>query len=162
MLNVPCSNFLSPFFLTLQEASTIRFVFILTHVLQVYAVCALVGVELFGTTRYGHRLGPTANFDTWFSAIKTLFQIFVGDGNFSSLRVKYNDLNTARFADWTSIMDDCSVQPPSCTPEFSQVYMYGYLGPFYSFGDCGLQYASIYFLAVKLVCEFVLINLLIG
>ena len=59
-------------------------------------------------------------------------------------------------------MDDCSVQPPSCTTRFSPAYVSGYNGPSYSFGDCGVQYASVFFLATKLICEFVLINLLIG
>ena len=60
------------------------------------------------------------------------------------------------------MMDDCSVQPPSCTIRFSPSYSYGYHGQSYSFGDCGLKYASVFFLATKLICEFVLINLLIG
>lgn len=61
-----------------------------------------------------------------------------------------------------TIMDDVSVQWPECTPKFDASYIYGYIGPAYSFGDCGNSYARLYFVAFKLICESILLNLFIG
>ena len=61
-----------------------------------------------------------------------------------------------------AIMDDVSVQWPECTPKFDSKYMYGYTGVEYSFGDCGNSSARYYFVAFKLICESILLNLFIG
>lgn len=38
---------------------------ILLLLFLVYSMFAVVAVQAYGTTKYGYRTGPTANFDTW-------------------------------------------------------------------------------------------------
>jgi len=118
---------------------------ILVLLFLVYSMFAVIGVQAFSSTKYGKRLGPTANFDDWPSAMVTCFQIVVGDA-------------------WHDIMDDCGVQPPECTPVFdSELFPdYGYNGPAKSFGDCGSTVSTLYFMAFKLMCETIMLNLFIG
>jgi hypothetical protein len=99
--------------------------------------------QSFGTTKYGYRLGPTANFDDWSNALATIVQIITGD-------------------EWYDIYWDCNTGPPACTVQFSSRYVYGWPGPELSFGDCGSSYARFYFVILKLVCENIMLNLFIG
>ena len=118
---------------------------ILVLLFLVYSMFAVLGVQAFSATKYGHRLGPTANFNTWTAAMQTCYQIVTGDS-------------------WWEIMDDCSRLPPECTPLFDNELMpgYGYNGPPKSFGDCGSQVSVVYFMAFKLICELIMLNLFIG
>lgn len=62
-------------------------------------------------------------------------------------------------------MADLSVEPPSCTPIFQAPDVYGWERtgyPNYSFGDCGNAGARYFFVAFKLVCENIMLNLFIG
>jgi hypothetical protein len=55
----------------------------------------VVAVSLFGTTRYGARLGPTANFHSYSNAMSTIMQIVTGD-------------------DWDTMLADVSLQVCAC------------------------------------------------
>eukprot|EP00961_Rhodomonas_salina_P276351 3733253-Rhodomonas_salina.2 len=117
----------------------------------VYSMFAVVAVQSFGTTKYGSRLGLTANFETWANAMTTIYQMVTGD-------------------EWMLLMEDCSVMPPSCTHRFQKEWAYdgvtyieySYDGDDLSFGDCGSPYARIFFMVFMLVCESVMLNLFIG
>ncbi len=55
--------------------------------------------------------------------------------------------------EWMDIARDCSVEPPLCTERF----------PGRSFGDCGsLHLSRVFFALLKIVCEYVMLNLFIG
>eukprot|EP00960_Hanusia_phi_P041224 754897-Hanusia_phi.AAC.1 len=99
----------------------------------VYSMFAVVFVQVFGVVKYGSRIGPTANFETFPIALQTIFQLVTGD-------------------EWQSMMVDCQVQPPACTEKFQGK----------SFGDCGSTFAFPWFVFFKLVCESVMLNLFIG
>lgn len=114
---------------------------ILLLLFLVYSMFAVVAVQMFGTTRYGRRLGPTANFESWQNAMYTVYQMVTGD-------------------EWMDIMYDCMVSAPWCTPVFKKSENYD--GPSYSFGDCGHSSARYFFIAFVLVCQNVMLNLFIG
>lgn len=119
---------------------------ILVLLFLVYSMFAVIGLQFFSATKYGTRLGPTANFNTWTDAMVVCYQIVTGDS-------------------WWEIMDDCAILPPYCTPLFDNDLMpgYGYNGPPKTFGDCGGGAVStVYFMAFKLICEFIMLNLFIG
>ena len=100
----------------------------------VYSMCAVLGVQLFATTRRGLRLGPTANFDSFAPAFLTVWQV-VTEG------------------EWMILMADCSVEPPYCTEVVNGK----------EWNDCGSGVSSgSYFVLVKIVCEFIMLNLFIG
>jgi len=106
---------------------------------------ASLGVQLFGITRAGRRLGPTANFESFPRALMTCLQILRGD-------------------EWQELLEDSKVQSPSCTPRFDSAHVYGYEGEQLSFGDCGAPawLSDLFFIGFKLVCEASLLNLIIG
>lgn len=60
-----------------------------------------------GVTKYGWRIGPTANFYGYGIAVLTIFQIITGDA-------------------WEAIQVDLSVVEPSCTPLFNAQYVHGW------------------------------------
>mmetsp|Transcript_42872 Transcript_42872/g.135198 ORF Transcript_42872/g.135198 Transcript_42872/m.135198 type:complete len:1863 (-) Transcript_42872:2108-7696(-) len=99
----------------------------------VYSMFAVVFVQVFGVVKYGSRIGPTANFETFPVALQTIFQLVTGD-------------------EWQSMMVDCQVSPPACTLQFEGK----------SFGDCGSSLSFPWFVFFKLVCESVMLNLFIG
>ena len=100
----------------------------------IYSMCAVLGVQLFATTKNGFRLGPTANFQNFPSGIKTIWQIVTGD-------------------EWMILLADCGVQAPYCTMEV----------PGKAWNDCGSYAVSfIFYVFVKIVCEFIMLNLFIG
>jgi len=100
----------------------------------VYTMSAILGVQLFATTKRGMRLGPIANFDSFAPAFLTVWQI-VTEG------------------DWMILLADCSVQPPYCTAVVEGK----------EWNDCGSEVSSVsYFVLVKIVCEFIMLNLFIG
>ena len=109
----------------------------------IYSIFAVAGMQLFATTRYGQRLGPTASFDSYLNSILLVWQLVTGD-------------------EWMILLQDLSVQPPFCSPKFSAELEPSYQGPDRSWGDCGSSSASPYFLGLKLVCEYMLLNLFIG
>ena len=111
----------------------------------VYSMFAVLGVQLFALTRNGARLGPTASFQDFTNALFLIWQIITGD-------------------EWMIIMQDISVVEPSCTLLFDPEIEPSYQGPARSWGDCGpsVSVAVGYCLALKLVCEYMMLNLFIG
>ena len=100
----------------------------------VFTMCAVLGVQMFATTKYGYRLGPTANFDHFAPALKVIWLIILGD-------------------EWMIMLADCAVTPPYCTSEV----------PGQDWNDCGsLESSFFFFITVKVVCEFIMLNLFIG
>ena len=124
---------------------------ILLLLILVYTMFSIVLMNLFATTKYGIRSGPTANFDDFGRAIATIYQIITGD-------------------EWDLIMLDYSVEAPFCTLQFGgkgagDVYGWEEWGkyPNLSFGDCGSSLsARILFVVFKIVGESILLNLFIG
>lgn len=118
----------------------------------VYSMFAVVGMENFGVTKYGWRLGPTANYYSYSSSMFTIFQIITGD-------------------DWHEMQGDLQVIAPACTQQFNADYVYGwhdsagwdkYRAEGYSFGDCGSEYAPLFCIPMIIVCSQVMLNLFIG
>ena len=110
----------------------------------VYSMFAVAGFSLFETTRFGVRLGPTGKFRGYLSSILLIWQIITGD-------------------EWMILMKDCAVRPPYCTQQFTIEFEPTYQGPARSWGDCGIGgYSLAYFLVLKLVCEYMMLNLFIG
>jgi hypothetical protein len=100
----------------------------------VFTMCAVLGVQMFATTKRGYRLGPTANFDTFAPAMAAVWMMVTGD-------------------EWMIVLQDCAVSPPYCTETF--------VGE--DWNDCGSKELSyIYFITVKVICEFIMFNLFIG
>ena len=109
-----------------------------------WSMFAVVFVQLYSTTKFGIRLGPTANFRSYFESLITVYQMVTGD-------------------EWMLIMKDCYVVWPECTPIFSQNHpRYYYQGPEYEFGDCGNLWAPGMFVIFMLFCQSVMLNLFIG
>jgi len=61
-------------------------------------VFAVMGMSLFGKVKHGNFLDDHANFETFPTAVVTLFRITTGES-------------------WNGIMHDCMVQPPNCSEE---------------------------------------------
>jgi len=99
----------------------------------VYSMFALFAVASFGTTRYGIRIGPTANFETYARSIVTSYQLVTGD-------------------EWQDMMYDLRVQPPSCTKLFT-ADVHGMSDYNYSFGDCGSSFSDLYFVVFQIICQ---------
>lgn len=117
---------------------------ILLLLFLVYSMFAVVAVQVFGTTKYGVRLGPTANFESYPYAMATIWETIGGD-------------------EWFELMYDTKVQWPECTPVFAPNDIYDYEGPAYSFGDCGSAIVSNpYFFATILIGKHVMLTLFIG
>mmetsp|Transcript_28355 Transcript_28355/g.59219 ORF Transcript_28355/g.59219 Transcript_28355/m.59219 type:complete len:1163 (-) Transcript_28355:45-3533(-) len=108
-----------------------------------YSMFATLFVQVFGITKYGGRIGGTANFEYFPDAMYTIYQMVIGD-------------------EWMTIMDDASIQWPACTERFDSTYLYNYTGKQYSFGDCGSSYSRFYFVTFKMICECILLNLFVG
>jgi hypothetical protein len=103
------------------------------------SIFSVIGVAFFGTVKFGIRLGPQANFQTFTAALMTCFQILFGD-------------------EWQDLVEDTAILPPYCTANFIALD-----GRVLSYGDCGIGYTSfIYFLGYKVVCEFTILNLFVG
>lgn len=64
--------------------------------------------------------------------------------------------------EWVDLMNDASITPPFCTEKFDSRSSYGYLGVNFSWGDCGSAFAPIIFVSLKLICEAVMLNLVVG
>lgn len=121
------------------EGSIAQAINICTVLLLFLTVFATIAVQLFGTTRFGERLGTTANFYEVSTAILTLIQILFGD-------------------EVEKLVDDCSIQPPFCTEEFRDPVTGLSLGS----GDCGSDFAVLFFVAFTVVCDFTCMNLFVG
>jgi len=112
--------------------------------LMFWSMFAIVFVQLYSTTKFGSRLGPTANFQNYPSSLVAVYQMVTGD-------------------EWMMLMNDCAVVWPECTPIFSEQFPeYYYQGPEYTFGDCGNEYAHAVFIIFMLFCQSVMLNLFIG
>jgi hypothetical protein len=122
-----------------------KLVNILVLIFLFYSMCAVMGVTFFASTKFGWRIGGTANFRDYMQGIRTIWQIVTGD-------------------EWMIMFKDLSVMPPFCTMQFTQDAVPGYSGPDRSWGDCGVGIAAsfAYFLTVKVLCEYTLLNLFIG
>ena len=101
--------------------------------------------QTFGTTKNGNMIGyfHSANFKTWPAALHSCFQMVLMD-------------------EWVDLMNDAGVVAPACTPKFDSNTVYGYQGIDYSWGDCGFEYAWLLFVSLKLICEAVMLNLVVG
>jgi hypothetical protein len=117
-----------------------QFVSVCALLFLVTAMSAVVQVYLFSAVKYGQRLGPTANFENWFRAMVTSYQILAGD-------------------DWHELVMDVSVQHPACTTRFDAAHVYGWTGQQYSFGDCGHRYARYFFLVHVFVIHAIVVNM---
>ena len=118
--------------------------------LLAYSVVAVMLVQLYGMTKFGFRIGGTAGFYDYPHALYTIYQIVTGD-------------------EWMTMMSDCSVQWPECTRSFDEENVPGWNawqgGPFTSsVSDCGLpkSLTFVMFMFVKVVCQYILLNLFIG
>jgi hypothetical protein len=100
---------------------------------------ATIAVELFGTTKFGQRLGTTANFHNISTAMLTLIQILFGD-------------------ELEKIVDDCGIQPPLCTKAQENAIPGSPLG----YGDCGSEFSILFFVAFTVICDFTCMNLFVG
>lgn len=97
-------------------------------------VYSALGMSLYSEARFQAKLGPAANFRTFPDALKVIYQILVGE-------------------EWQELLQECSVQPPLCTRQFSG----------YSFGDCGYELVTpFFFVTLKILCELMMLNLLVG
>ncbi len=139
------------FGLAARKSDTMRAVFVTLEgsIGQAVNICAVltlflvifatIAVQLFGTTKFGQRLGTTANFYTISNAMLTLIQILFGD-------------------ELEKIVDDCGIQPPYCTKEQANEKP----GSPSSYGDCGSNYSIFYFITFTVVCDFICMNLFVG
>eukprot|EP00960_Hanusia_phi_P053370 762028-Hanusia_phi.AAC.4 len=119
--------------------STVQTANIMVVLLVSMIVFAVLFVQLFGTTRYGSRLGPQANYFTFYSAMLTLFQIIFGD-------------------EWHQLMDDCSINFPYCTPT-----VYDKSGNEVRIGDCGTRIGSLLgYHFYMIIVNYTILNLFIG
>merc|ERR1711871_1485106 len=73
---------------------------ILLLMLLIFWIYAVIGVSVFGDTREGEGLGRAANFNSFATALLTLFQVATGEG-------------------WDVVMDDSGVEWPYCTKSFT-------------------------------------------
>jgi len=119
----------------LSLGQVVNLVMILFIVMSVFAI---LGVQTFGTTRWGARLGPQANFETYWRAFLTLFQILFGD-------------------EWHQLMEDTQVEWPNCDKFFVLAD-----GTQLSYGDCGTGYSPPFFLMFIIGCNFTMLNLFVG
>lgn len=110
-------------------------IFVLAIAMMIFSV---MGTLFFGTTKMGQRLGRQANFEYFKNSFHTLFLMLNGE-------------------EWHILMEDCSLQYPHCTPKFTAPD-----GRVLTYGDCGLSYAPLYFVAFKVICEYTILNLFVG
>ena len=101
--------------------------------------------QTFGTTRNGNMIGyfHSANFKSWPDALHSCFQMVLMD-------------------EWVDLMYDSQVTYPECTIKFDSRVVHGYHGVNYSWGDCGSSSAWFFFVSLKLICEAVMLNLVVG
>jgi voltage-dependent calcium channel L type alpha-1F len=129
-------------------ACMLEFVNILVLLWLVYSIFAVLFIQSFGLVKYGERLGNTAQFYTYGSALWTIFQIVGGDA-------------------WELMMSDCSVEWPRCTLAFNEENVNGWTAwkgkPMNYLTDCGDQLKSfVMFVILKCICQQIMLNLCIG
>ena len=88
--------------------------------LLVFFIFAVIGVELFGKTRYGFGLNTVANFGTWSASMHTLWRAALGN--------------------WRGVMYDTMVAGPDCTMTIDGVSE-SMLADGTKYNDCG-DYAT--------------------
>lgn len=100
-------------------------------------VYAVLGMQFFGTTKYGYALNPNQNFETFPQAILTLFQIVSGEN-------------------WLDLMRDCAVGEPRCTPGSGT-------GDDEVLSDCGSPtYGPVFFYSFFILIFAVFLNLYVA
>jgi len=108
--------------------------------LLLFFIFAVIGVELFGPTRYGFSINQLNNYQTWSMAMLTLWRATLGN--------------------WRSNMYDTMVQPPFCTKDYTQ-----YLsdGTSFAVDDCGQYMPSvIYHTLFQVFSTFAVLNVVIA
>jgi len=100
----------------------------------VFFMFAVIGMQLYGHTRFGKALTPDNNFKDFGNALIVLCRV--------------------AFGDFVSLKQDCSVQPPLCTSESSSD----------SESDCGVNeiIANIYFMSFITIATYVFLNLFVA
>jgi len=102
---------------------------------------SVLSVQLFGSVKFGVRHGSQVKFSTFQDALRSIFQIMFGD-------------------EWHLIQDDCMIQEPACTPNIydpddPNVLLYS--------SDCGgMISAGIFFPALLILGNYVILNLFVG
>lgn len=96
---------------------------------------ALIGVIMFGSTRFGIALNRHANFRSSLQAMMLLFRLTTGE-------------------DWNRVMHDCQVSPPRCTLDPDDNYWDT---------DCGHELAApIFFFSYYVIVTYIFLNLFIA
>ena len=96
---------------------------------------ALIGVIMFGSTRFGVALNRHANFRNSLNAMLLLFRITTGE-------------------DWNRLMHDCMVSPPKCSLNAEDNYWQT---------DCGHSVgAAIFFFSYYVIVTYIFLNLFIA
>lgn len=96
---------------------------------------ALIGVIMFGSTRFGIALNRHANFRNSLQAMMLLFRITTGE-------------------DWNRLMHDCTVSPPRCSLNEDDNYWET---------DCGHPFvAHLYFFSYYVIVTYIFWNLFIA
>jgi len=96
---------------------------------------ALIGVIMFGSTRFGVALNRHANFRNSWYALLLLFRVTTGE-------------------DWNRVMHDCMVCPPMCSQSADDNYWET---------DCGhLVVAPLFFFSYYVIVTYIFLNLFIA
>jgi len=106
----------------------------------IVVMLAVLAVQLFGTVRFGNRLGPEANFASFGTAAHTIVQLMFGE-------------------DFPTLWDDCRVAQPSCTPDIVDGN-----GKKIAVSDCASSpfNANWFFMMVPILTNSVMLNLFVG
>jgi hypothetical protein len=106
----------------------------------IVVMLAVLAVQLFGTVRFGNRLGHEANFASFGTAAHTIVQLMFGE-------------------DFPTLWDDCRIAPPSCTPDIVDGD-----GNKIAVSDCASSpfNANWFFMMVLILTNYVMLNLFVG
>ena len=108
--------------------------------LLVFFIFAVIGVELFGKTRYGFSLNVVANMGNWSAAMHCLWRAALGN--------------------WRGIMYDAMVMGPDCTMTMGTS---SELPDGSKYNDCGDYITScLYFVLFQVVATFCVLNLVVA
>ena len=107
--------------------------------LLLFFIFAVIGVELFGTVRFGFAINQQNNYQTWSMSMLALWRATLGN--------------------WRSNMYDCEVSYPECTQGVTQT-----IGTYtFEVDDCGKQAASIFYHVVfQIFSTFAVLNVVIA
>lgn len=128
-------NLMSTLIHTIPSVSNVFMVLLL--VLFVYSV---IGVELFGKTRYGAQLNVVANMGTWSAAMHVLWRAALGN--------------------WRGIMYDTMVMAPDCTKTIDAE---SELSDGTEYNDCGDYFTTcVFFVTFQVITALMVLNLIVG